>query len=113
MNSIFFGEQEQRTDLIFEVTLQIEGRAYTPPRVPCTVWRRYLAENEGQPTPANPDWPLPSEIVTDAPQDGKAYVRQGGVWVEASDPHVFTAPNGTRWRMSFTNEGVPQYLPAV
>lgn len=82
MNSIFLGEAEMRTDLIFEVTLQIEGRTYTPPRVPCTVWRRYLAGNEGQPTPANPDWPLPSEVVTDAPQDGKAYVRQDGVWVE-------------------------------
>lgn len=105
MNSIFLGEAEMRTDLIFEVTLQIEGRTYTPPRVLCTVWRRYLAGNEGQPTPANPDWPLPSEVVTDAPQDGKAYVRQDGGWVEAAEIPEPTLPSYYLRAASF--EAVP------
>lgn len=63
----------------------------------------YLRGNEGVPQDALPPYPLPGVIVTEAPEDGKAYVRQDGGWVEAG---AFASPDGSVWQMRITNDGV-------
>lgn len=68
-----------------------------PPVLDTATWRRLLI--------AAP-YPPPGVIVTEAPEDGKAYMRQDGAWVEAPDPHVFTAPDGGQWRMWVNDEGI-------
>lgn len=41
--------------------------------------------------------------TTEAPEDGKAYVRQDGGWVEAG---AFASPDGSVWKLRITNDGV-------
>lgn len=72
----------------------------------------------------DPPYPLPGEIVTEAPGDGKLYVRKDGGWVEI-DPSAgggemvvptfrrLVAPDGGIWRETISNAGVPVWAPEI
>ena len=100
MSSLFPGQTESREDLALELSYRAWGHDLAAPRVPCTVWNRYLQDDEGIPSPADPPYPQPSEILTRTDADGR-YTRPG----VAAPMMTLTAPDGGVWEVTVTNDG--------
>lgn len=63
MNAAFPSGTDFLENFVFEHTFTESGNVQTPPRALCTIYNRYLQPAEGQPNPANPAWPLPTNIL--------------------------------------------------
>lgn len=88
-----------------EITWQEAGGEVTSIPLPVTLLNDYHRGNEGVPQDALPPYPLPGVIVTEAPEDGKAYGRKDGQWVELP----ITSPNGL-WRIGVSDEGIVEAI---
>ncbi len=64
-----FGTNEVLEDLVLELTYDDGTGAQTPPRIPCTIYNRYLQGAEGIPEESIPDYPLPDNILTISAQE--------------------------------------------
>jgi hypothetical protein len=68
MGTAFSENPDSITALIFELTFIESGNIQTPPRISCTVYNRYLQQDENLPSPADPDYPAAGVILVTTEQ---------------------------------------------
>lgn len=88
-----------------EITIDMgDGKWLVLPTVELVIENNYYREDEVIPDDAIIPYPPADDVVTEAPEDGKLYVRKDGAWIEMPDPHVFGD-----WRMSVDDDGLPVF----